>query len=72
MFLTPAELRDLTKRQHADAQIAMLERHGWPYVLDGDGRPQVARVVYEARIWGRDKPPAAVRKTSKPRLDLVR
>lgn len=72
MFLTPAELRELTGRQHADAQIAALKREDWPFVLDADGRPKVAREVYEARVWGRDRPAVPVRKPSKVRLDLVR
>jgi hypothetical protein len=49
MFLSPTELRELTGRQHADAQIRALEREDWPFVLDADGRPKVARAVYEAR-----------------------
>jgi len=69
MFLTPDELRGLTGRQHADAQVAALIRMGLRYVLDADGRPKVSRAVLDDLLGLRAAP---VRKTSAPRLDLVR
>lgn len=69
MFLSAAELCSLTGRQHADAQIAALQRMGLRYVLDADGRPKVARAAVEAALVGR---PTPVKKPSRVRLDLVR
>ena len=69
MFLSPDELRNLTGRQHADAQIAALQRMGLRYLLDADGRPKVARAAVDAML-APGAPPA--RRTTLPRLDLVR
>ena len=69
MFLTTAELRDLTDRQHADAQIAWLRARGWPFEVSAEGRPKVARAEWEARMLSRQ--PVA-RKPASPRLGLVR
>ena len=52
MLLTPAELRALTGRQHADAQARWLRREGWAFVLDADGRPKVAREEYDRHMLG--------------------
>ena len=70
LLLTRAEMAELTEREHADAQIAWLRREGWPFVVSADGRPKVARAEFDRRMVG--GAPPAVRKISKPRLDLVR
>ncbi len=70
MFLTAAELRDLTDRQHADAQIAWLRARGWPFEVSASGRPKVARAEWERRMLSGAG--SAVQKSSGPRLDLVR
>lgn len=69
MFLSPDELRALTGRQHADSQIAALDRMGLRYVLDADLRPKVARAAVEGALLAR---PAPARSPSRIRLDLVR
>ena len=42
MFLTADDLRTLTGRSRADAQIAALRRMGIPYWLNAAGKPVVA------------------------------
>lgn len=68
MFLTPDELQSLTGRKHADAQAASLHRMGLRFILDADGRPKVAKSAVESLLAIK----TPVRKTSGPRLELVR
>lgn len=69
MFLSRPEIEELTGRVHADAQCAWLAKHGWPFATDADGRPKVARAVFDARLGIKTlrRPPER-----SPRLDLVR
>lgn len=62
LFLSPAELKDITDRSHADAQIAWLNAEGFPYQLSGKGRPKVLRSVVLARLG----------RTAEPREPQVR
>lgn len=50
MFLTPAELRDLTGLKRPSAQYRWLDRAGWPVERDAKGRPLLLRSVVLARL----------------------
>ena len=50
MFLTPAELADLTGLKRPGAQYRWLHAEGWPVKLDARGRPLLLRSVVEARL----------------------
>lgn len=47
MFLTDAELRELTSYAHRAKQVAELRRMGIAFHLNAAGRPIVARAVFE-------------------------
>lgn len=68
LFLTPAELRDLTGRKAHRLQLAWLRDHDWPHEVDAAGRPRVLRAEFERRLSS--QPPA--RQTQSPRLELIR
>ena len=57
MFLTPAELHDLTGYKRASAQLTWLRERGWPVEEDRHGRPRLLRAVLEARM-GAVPPPS--------------
>jgi hypothetical protein len=50
VFLTAAELRDLTGLCRKLAQYRWLRENGWPVQRDAKGRPLVLRSVVEARL----------------------
>lgn len=52
MFLTAAELVDLTGLKRPKAQYAWLRANGWPVELDARRRPRLLRSVVEARMGG--------------------
>ncbi len=70
--LSRAELVELTGRQHADSQAAWLVARGWPFQLDADGRPKVARAEWERRMLSGVARINAPRRPASPRLDRVR
>jgi len=43
MFLSPAELRELTDYQRPADQRRWLDQHGIPYWIGASGRPKVLR-----------------------------
>lgn len=58
MFLTPAELVELTGRKRAAHQVAMLRAQGIPCWVNAAGRPVVARAAIEG-TQRRESVPAA-------------
>jgi hypothetical protein len=50
VFLTPAELADLTGLKRPKAQYAWLLEKGYPVQLDAKDRPKLLRAVVEARL----------------------
>ncbi len=63
MFLTAAEIVELTGRKYAKHQIAVLTERKWKFELDANGRPKVLRSYAEARMG------VAEVKRRRPRLD---
>ena len=53
MFLTPAEVKDLTGRTYFAAQRAVLKERGIRFIVDGDGRPKVLRASIEHKLNGK-------------------
>lgn len=60
MFLTPAELAELTGYKRPSAQARWLTSHGWRFALNAAGHPRVARAYFERRMVARDGRPLAV------------
>ena len=56
MFLSPAEIRELTGRAWRKDQIAWLKAKGYKHVVNAAGRIIVARAHVEFRL-GVGKPP---------------
>lgn len=52
MFLSGAELRDLTGYQKPSAQKRWLEAQAISFMVGGDGLPKVLRAVVIARLGG--------------------
>lgn len=52
MLLTSPELRAITGYARPAAQIRWLRGRGWPFEIDGRGRPVVLRAVAVARLGG--------------------
>ena len=52
MFLTAAELAELTGRTHRAKQIDWLKRNGWAHAVSDTGRVLVLRSYFEARMSG--------------------
>ena len=50
MFLTPAQLYELTGSRQKRKQIEWLAEHGWPHVVNAHGRPVVLASTVEARL----------------------
>ena len=66
-LLTAEELGELTGFRRKSCQVAWLKRWGWPFCIDGYGRPKVDRAEYERRM--RTAPP---KRRGQPRLELIR
>jgi len=67
MFLTPAEIAELTDRVRPGYQIDWLINHGWPFVVGASGKPKVLTEELKKRMLsGRRQ-----KKKTAPRLDLV-
>jgi hypothetical protein len=65
LFLTFDELRQLTDRARASAQIRWLKAHGFPFEISAEGKPKVLRSVCLARCGEKRQTPA------EPRLRLA-
>ncbi|MCY1308453.1 hypothetical protein D9M68_138980 [compost metagenome] len=65
MFLTSDEVRDLTGRTRASAQIRWLDEHRFGYVIGADGRPKVLREVVLSRLGSNQQ------QKKEPRLRLI-
>lgn len=50
MFLTDAELRELTGYAYCSKQIEWLRRNNWKFEVTAQHRPKVARIYFEARL----------------------
>lgn len=50
MFLSPEQLRQLTDRERASAQLRWLQAHRWAYTVTADGRPIVAVAEAERQL----------------------
>jgi hypothetical protein len=71
MFLTPAEVAQLTGRKYASAQRRALRRKGYPFEEDDAGRPLVLIATVERRIVGKattPEPPPGPDFSAFPRL----
>ncbi len=67
MFLTPAELAELTGRKRPSLQRAWLVQNGYKFDVRADGRPSLLRAAVEARQGARSAP-----RTSGPNWDALR
>lgn len=54
MFLTPAELEQLTDYRRPSAQIRWLRAHRWRFEINAAGHPRVARAYFERRLVNRE------------------
>lgn len=54
MFLTDAELFELTGRKRPSGQIAWLRLRHWRFEVNAAGHPRVARAYLERRMVARD------------------
>lgn len=52
MFLTDADIRELTGYQHHAHQRRWLAARGWVFEVSATGRPIVARSYAESRLGG--------------------
>ena len=52
LFLTPDEIQELTGYKRPTDQRRWLQRAGWPFALDANNRPKVARAYAERRLSG--------------------
>jgi hypothetical protein len=50
LFLTRAEVKDLTGREQPAAQKRWLQANGWVFEEDAAGRPKVARAYFFNRM----------------------
>jgi hypothetical protein len=59
MFLTAAELADLTKRKLPRAQVRALRTMGIEHIIRPDGSPVVLRAHVEAMLGAPERPVVA-------------
>jgi hypothetical protein len=52
MFMTDAELEEMTGLQRPSAQIRWMDRYGIKYVVSAEGRPRVLRSHLERMMDG--------------------
>ena len=68
LFLTAADIQDLTGYQRAHDQIRWLRQRTFVFELGADGKPRILRSYVERRMGGAvESPPAPKRE---PRLRL--
>lgn len=60
MFLTAAELADLTGYKTGARQCRWLAENGYSFDVRGDGRPALSRAVYDARHSPAKRRPSAM------------
>lgn len=66
MFLTDAELRELTGYAYPCRQIDWLRRYNWKFEITAQNRPKVARMYFDARMG------STVKSAEAPSDSLVR
>lgn len=54
MFLTAAELAELTGYRRPSAQLRWLREHRWRFEVNAVGHPRVARAYFERRMVSRE------------------
>lgn len=54
MFLSPAELHELTGYVRPSSQAAWLREHRWRFETNRAGHPRVARAYFERRMVSKD------------------
>jgi hypothetical protein len=64
LFLSPAELQELTGYKLGAKQITWLREHRWLHEIGGDGRPKVLRAHVLERLSGKSE------RKDEPRLRL--
>lgn len=52
MFLSPADLQQLTGYQRCSAQARWLRRHGWRHTVNALGQPVVALAEFNRHLVG--------------------
>lgn len=65
-YLTEAEIRRLTGRVYQKVQCRVLAAQGWPFSVDGDGKPLVLRKAHDERLGNKTTP-----RHRRPRLDAL-
>lgn len=58
MFLTEAEVADLTGYKQASKQVAMLRQQGIPFHVNAAGHPKIARAIIERNQQPEQKKPS--------------
>jgi hypothetical protein len=66
MFLTPAEIEDLTGYQMPARQIKWLKANHYPFEVGGDRKPKVLRSFVASRLGGVVEP-----EIPEPKLHLL-
>lgn len=60
LFLTEAELQELTGFKSARGQVRWLDQHRWRYALTGGRQPRVARDYFQERVGARSALPVSL------------
>lgn len=60
MFLTPDELEQLTGYKTGKRQCRWLAAHGYSFDVRADGRPALARAVFDVRHMPTKRRPSAL------------
>jgi len=53
MFLTPADLTELTGYKLGKKQCDWLRSHGWVFEVNSHGRPVVSKAYFDSRMGGK-------------------
>ena len=69
MFLTQAEVAELTERKRKSEQITWLKENKYPYAIGANGHARVSREYVQARLCGMHM--AAVQTTPEPNWAAV-
>ena len=72
-YLSASELADLIgcKANQRRTIVRWLENNGWPFVIDRNGIPKVARAYHDKKL-GIEMEPASTRLDSGPNLDAFK
>jgi hypothetical protein len=68
VFLSAAELHDLTDRRQPSAQIKWLREHGWRFEVGASGRPKVDVAEKDRHMVGT----RAAKQPAEPNLGALR